>query len=455
MSVATPTIIQSPEFIALDPPTRSDRRFLTGDFPKWEADKVGFWLETGQTAPLVKLRFYYMPLLLVTDADYAQEILQKRNRNYIKEQRLMKVVETGAAPTMFSSDGDEWLWRRRLMQPAFHRKQIAQFCEAIVSETEKLLEGWRDGVTIEVDETMKLVTMMIIGRTMFNVDMAGDSADLHEAYRVVGQFVIDRVADLFQLPMWVPTRTHREFNRANKIVRESLTAIIEQRRKNPEPQHDLLEMLLTMVGDDGFTQDQLIFEMSSIVFAGHETTATTLTWLLYALSQHPEIEQKLLDELDTVLEGRTPTMADLPNLTYLNQVINETLRYYPSAMLTTRQAVEADTLDGFKINKNDQVFINIRGIHFDERYWDNPTVFDPERFSAERTKARHKWSFLPFLNGPRKCIGEPLSRAEMQLIMATILQRFRLILPEGAVVEEEAGFVLQPKGGIKMRLQAR
>ena len=147
-------------------------------------------------------------------------------------------------------------------------------------------------------------------------------------------------------------------------------------------------------------------------------------------------------------------MDVLANLPYLNKVINETLRYYPAASATTRQAVEDDIIGGYRIRKDEQIFINIRGLHFDERYWDNPETFDPERFSAEKTKARHKWAFLPFLNGPRKCIGEPLSRAEMQLILATMLQKFRFKLPAGAVVEEEAGFTLQPKGGLKMRLEA-
>ncbi|MGB1249837.1 MAG: cytochrome P450 [Candidatus Promineifilaceae bacterium] len=455
MSATVAKTAHTPKFITLDPPTRSDRRFLTGDYSEWEADKIGFWRETGNMSPIVKLRFYYMNILLITDADYAQEILQKRNRNYIKEQRFMKVVETGASQTMFSSDGDEWIWRRRLMQPAFHRKQIAQFGEAIVGETDKLLSDWQVGSMLDVDEAMKVLTMMIIGRTMFNVDMAGDSADLHHAYRVVGQFIVDRVTNMLPIPIQVPLPSHREFLEASKTIREALTTIIDNRRISNEPHHDLLDMLLTMVGDEGFTQEQLIFEMSSIVFAGHETTATTLTWLFYALTQHPEIEQKLFAELDTVLNGRTATASDLANLPYLNKVINETLRYYPSAILTTRQSVEADVLDGYQIRKDEQIFINIRGLHFDERYWDKPDEFDPERFSAERSKGRHKWAFLPFLNGPRKCIGEPLSRMEMQLITATILQRFRLCLPAGEVVQEEAGFVLQPKGGLNIRLEAR
>ncbi len=445
-----------PQTEPIDPPRRTDGRFLTGDFTTFQKDRVNYFLDTGKVAPMTRFRMIWVDNLLVTDADFAQEILQKRYRNYVKEPRMMKIFETGSDKVLFTTDGDEWMWRRRLMQPAFHRKQIAQFCDAIVAESEKALATWQDGATIDVDEAMKMVTMMIIGRTMFNVDMAGDSADLHHAYRTIGKFIIDRIATPVPLPMWLPTQTNREFWQVNNTIRTALTTIMEDRRKSSEPHNDLLDMLLSMIDvAGGFTQNQMIYEMSSIVFAGHETTATTLTWLIYALSQHPEIEQKLLTELDTVLEGRSPTMADLANLPYLNQVINETLRMYPAARATSRCAVEADVIGGYNIRKGEVVYINIEGIHRDERYWDNPEMFDPERFSAERSAGRHKWAFIPFLNGPRKCIGEPLSRVEMQLILATILQQFRFRLPEGAIVEKEAGFVLQPKGGLPMILEAR
>ena len=440
----------------INPPRRTDGHLLMGDFPTFQADRLNFFLDTGKVGPMVRFRMLWIDNLLVTDADFAQEILQTRNRNYRKEPRMMKVFETGADKVLFTTDGDEWIWRRRLMQPAFHRKQIAQFCDAIVAESEKALTEWQNGTMIDVDEAMKLVTMMIIGRTMFNVDMAGDSAELHDAYRDLGQFIVKRLETPFPPPVWLPTQKNRDFWEMNETISSALQTIMDDRRNSTEPHNDLLDMLLSMVEvEGGFTQKQMIYEMSSIVFAGHETTATTLTWLIYALSQHPDIEQKLLAELDSVLEGRTPTMDDLANLPYLNMVINETLRMYPAARATSRQAIEADEIGGYKIRKGEIVYINIQGIHLDEHYWESPLVFDPERFSAERSKERHKWAFLPFLNGPRKCIGEPLSRVEMQLILATILQRYRFRLPDGATVEPEAGFVLQPKGGLPMILEVR
>lgn len=449
-SLETPLVNQP-----IDPPRRPDTKFLLGDYSIYFADEANYFLDTGKVGPMVRFRLAHLDHLLVTDAEFAKEILQTRNKNYLKEPRLMKIIESGAAQTLFSSDGDEWIWRRRLMQPAFHKKQIAAFCDAILNETEKMVDSWNAGEMHDMDEAMKMVTMMIIGRTMFNVDMDGDSADLHWAYRTLSETLISRITSPIQTPAWMPTKANRDFQKCQEIITTTLSSIMNERRHATEPQNDLLEMLLTMVDvEDGFTQEQMIFEMSSIVFAGHETTAATLAWILYVLTEHPDVEAKLLEEIDTVIGDRRPTMDDLEKLPYLNMVINETLRMYPPARATNRQAIEADELGGYKVRAGEAVFINIEGIQKDERYWDNPLQFDPERWTAERSANRHKWAFLPFLDGPRKCIGEPLSRTEMQLILVTMLKRFRFVLPAGAKVEKKVGFVLQPSG-LEMILEPR
>ena len=456
MSVATPSL-KSKKTGENKAAQRSDGLPFLGDIRSFNQEGVDFWLESGRIAPVVKIRFGPIHSYLITDVDLAKQILQTNNRNYIKERRLMKVLETGSEKVLFTTDGDEWMWRRRLMQPAFHRKQIARFCDTIVAESEAMVAEWKDGMTLDVDEAMKMVTMMIIGRTMFSVDMAGDSVELHHAYKVVGKYVIDRVTSLVQPPLWMPTKQNREFLAAGETINEAISTIIENRRHSSEPRGDLLDMLLAARledSDQSFTEDQVIYEMSQIVFAGHETTATTLTWLLYELARHPHVEARLRAELDRVLEGRAPAMEDLNNLTYMTQVLNETMRRYPAAYVTSREAVEDDMLGDVAISAEDRIMINIIGIQHDPALWPFPERFDPNRFEADRAKAYDKYAFMPFLNGPRKCIGEPLSRVEMQLILATMLQSYRFELPADAQVEREAGFVLQPKGGLNMIARA-
>lgn len=208
-------------------------------------------------------------------------------------------------------------------------------------------------------------------------------------------------------------------------------------------------------GQITLSRAELLGELAGIVFAGHETTATTLTWLFGMLAQHPDVEAKLHEELDRVLRGRIPTFADLPHLTYTRMVIDETMRLYPAAWTLTRHALNADTIGGYQIPAGGNVLINIFTLHRHPTYWDNPEQFDPERFSPERAANRHKFAFMPFGGGPRKCIGEPFALAEAQLVTATIAQRYRLRLMPGQNTDPFALFILQTRHGLQMRLEER
>jgi cytochrome P450 len=221
---------------------------------------------------------------------------------------------------------------------------------------------------------------------------------------------------------------------------------------------DLLDMLISAhLDEDGrrFTGHDLVSEMMSILFAGHETTAMTLMWLFYRVSRSPEIEQKLWDEVDGVLNGRLPTLADIDNMPYTHQLIQETLRYYPSVYLTLREAEEDDEFDGYHIPAGTQFVVNIRGIHRDPRYWDEPERFWPERFGGDGTVPRHKFAYIPFLAGPKKCIGDGFAMMEMRLVVPTIMQRLRFQYAAAEPVRERAGFVMETKKPVMMRVDKR
>jgi cytochrome P450 len=189
--------------------------------------------------------------------------------------------------------------------------------------------------------------------------------------------------------------------------------------------------------------------------AGHETTSGALTWAFYLLSQHPEVEAKLLDELDTVLQGRQPTFDDLPKLPYTEMVIKESMRLYPPAWSVTREAVEDVTIGSYPVKKGQIIIANIYGIHRDSRFFPNPDAFIPERFSAENEKQLPKYAYLPFGAGPRVCIGNAFAMMEARLLLATILPQFRLALAPGQQVAPERVFTLRPRYGMKMVAHAR
>ena len=207
--------------------------------------------------------------------------------------------------------------------------------------------------------------------------------------------------------------------------------------------------------DKQFTAEELYAEMSTIVFAGHETTATSLMWLFYVLATRPEIEARLLAEFDAVLGDRDPMMADVPNLVYTNQVINEVLRLYSPAVAVSRHAIADDEVGGYVVKGGRDIFVNIIGMHTHPDYWDDPETFNPDRFAPEKMKTMHKFLFIPFLNGGRRCIGEPLARAEMAMFVPMIMRRYRLGLRPGQTVEHEVQFVLQPKDGMPMTVERR
>jgi cytochrome P450 len=234
--------------------------------------------------------------------------------------------------------------------------------------------------------------------------------------------------------------------------------MIRERRQSKEDKGDLLAMLLQARDEDtgaGMTDEQVRNEVATLMFAGHETTAVTLTWAFYLLSQHPEAERKLHAELAEALGGRTPTVADLPSLKYTRMVVEETLRLYPPAFGVTRQSLGEDEIGGYRIPANSSVSVIINNVHHDPRWWENPEQFEPERFSPERSVDRPNFAYLPFGGGPRLCIGNSFAMTEAQLALATVAQRYQLRLVPGHPVRPNPIFVLRTSHGLPMTAQRR
>ena len=450
---------------AIAPPRRNHTHFLLGDLKDFQEQPLEMLLDLADNyGPVTQLRFAHVPQIVITHPDGARHVLQKNNRNYLKEQQFMDVTRTAllSGDDLFTSDGQEWLKRRRLMQPAFHRKVVAQFGEVIRTETERMLATWRSGQVIEIEQAMMDVTMGTIGQTMLSRNILDDHPQLYHAFTTISNTILERATTITgrMTPLFLPTGKNRAYKQALALAREILSDAVHKRQAQPveERAHDLLTMLIGAEDEENgatLPNEQIIDEMLGIVSAGHETSSVTLAWLFHALAKNPEVEAKLHTELDGVLNGRPPTIADLPNLPYLQQVINETMRCYPAAYLTTRQSIKEDDILGYRIPANTIVMVNIYGLHHHETYWSHPRQFDPERFSAQNEAQIAKFTYLPFGNGPRKCIGEPLARLEMQLIVATIAQRFRFRLDSTQQAKLVAKFTLRAADGIYLVPEAR
>jgi cytochrome P450 len=312
-----------------------------------------------------------------------------------------------------------------------------------------------------IDQEMMRLTLTIAGQALFSVDLSGEASALGQAFTHTSEYVNYRFGVLFPTPLFIPTAHNRNVRRAIRTLDEVIYGMIRERRQSgadTADTGDLLSMLMQARDEDtgeGMTDEQLRNEIATMMFAGHETTAATLTWAFYLLSQHPEVEGKLHAELAEVLGDRAPSMPDLPNLPYNRMVIEETMRLYPPAWGATRQSIEADEIGGYYLPPNSSVSLVFNNVHRDARWWDDPEKFDPERFTPERSADRPSFAYAPFGGGPRLCIGNMFALTEAQLVLATLAQRYQLRLAPGHPVRPNPIFVLRTSDGLPMYLQRR
>ena len=400
---------------------------------------------------------------LTSDPDVVQHVLLTNSQNYRKSLLTRLLLEPPLGKyTLFTSEGERWKQQRRLAAPAFAVRSIERFAPLMIEESHRLLQKWDQypdvGHEIKVQSEMADVTLKIIMRAMFS----RESEDSHsmEIAHAVHKFARVRIQmiDLLGLPKWVPRMSNLRLRSAKKLLNDTAKGIIMERRRSGEQKTDLLGLLMASVDEQtgrGMTVAQLQDEVRSYFVAGYETTATTLTWVFYVLHRYPEVEAKLHEELDTVLNGRMPELSDLVNLPYTLQVIQETMRLYTVVPSIGREAIAEDEINGVRIPKRAVIQVNIWLMHRDPKLWDEPEEFKPERFAIGKNPGRHRFSYLPFGGGPRICIGSKFSLLEAQLILASVAQFWRLKASDNYVLEPFGQIVLQPKDGLPMTLERR
>lgn len=402
--------------------------------------------------------------LVVSDPAGVKRILLDNVANYPKTPQDAPFLSAAFGDGLLTLEGEKWRAHRRLMAPAFDHRSIVSYAPGMVAATTKFLEAWDvNGAAAEIDiaEVMTALTLKIISRAMFSAD----SEAIGELFGSTFQrgLAVMEFGLLDLLPVIGPIRIRGKIAKIRKIFSQldgTMHKLIQERaRAGGEGANDLLGRLVAARDADtgvALTDQEVRDEMVIIFFAGHETTAVTMAFAFYLLAQRQAAEAKLHAELDRVLGGRTPAYEDIENLPYTRMVIEETMRLYPAAPgLSGRQAVEDDIVCGHAVAKGTQVFIAPWIIHHHAKLWDEPDVFDPERFSPERSKGRARFAHLPFGGGPRVCIGASLAMTEACLILATVAQRYRLSLVPGQDLALRSRITLRPRGGIRMKLSRR
>ncbi|RKG93601.1 cytochrome P450 [Corallococcus terminator] len=444
-------------------PTGPRGHLLMGVLPQVRRDILGFLSAIHREyGDVVSYRLGPIKSHLIAHPDGVRHVLQDHVKNYTKDHLSYRMGKWITGNGLLTSQGDFWLRQRRLAQPAFHRQRIAGMAAQMIQSTEAMLQRWdasaAQGTPVGITEEMMRLSLGIVGEALFGTSVEDQTARVGAAFNELSRQIAERFRSFNMLPPVLPTRNDRAFRAARTTLKETVQGIIATRRQRPEDTGDLLSMLMAARDEDtgtGMTDAQLGDEVLTMLLAGHETTATTLSWVFGLLAKHPDVEARLHAEVDAVLAGRAPTVEDVPKLGYTRQVVEEAMRLYPAAVIFSRTVMEDDVIGGFKIPKGTAVDVSPYVTHRHPDFWEEPDLFRPERFAPEAAAKRHRFAWFPFSGGPRQCIGNSFAMMESQLVLATVAQRYQLREAPGFTLQPESHLSLRPFGGLPMHLERR
>ena len=430
-----------------------------GEVFKPRGDAIGYLASIAREyGDIVFVRFLGVPMCLLNRPEYIESVLTTQHYNFEKSKdyrALRRLLGAG----LLTSEGELWRRQRRLVQPAFYHDRVTAYAEVMVEYTERMLASWQDGQTRDVHEEMIRLTLDIVAKTLFDADVSREAEGVGAALHLLMRRFMKQAGYAFLLPSAIPLPTTWEMLRAVRRLNKVIYGIIQKRRAGGRMSGDLLSALLRALDDEGvgMTDRQLHDEIMTLFLAGHETTATALSWTWLLLAQNPVVEEKLASELERVLGGRAPTAADLPRLPYTEMVLKESMRLYPPVWVIGRRALAPFQLGEYQLPARTNVLILQFLMHRDPRYFPEPDRFDPERWRENdpRYVSLPRFAYFPFGGGPRVCIGAGFGMMEAVLLLATIAQKFKLDLVPDQTIEMLPSVTLRPKNGIRVTLSRR
>ncbi len=420
-------------------------------------DRLGGLMRTWQTyGDIVFTKFGPLHNYMLFSPEYVHHVMVTNQKNYIKGIgyngfRLL------AGQGLVTSDGEQWKEHRRMMSPYFTPAAVRERYSGLMVETiEHMLERWEfsahRGEALSMDAEMMRLTMSIIGRTLFSLDLGAELTEVGRAIQEAFAFIPVRALNPL-IPISVPLPEHRRFNRNLKIVDEFIAEQIAIGRLHPERENLMGVFLKAQDEESGhrMTDQMLRDEAVTLFFAGFETTARSLTWGWYRLVKHPEVLARLTAEADEVLDGKQPTPAEMDKLTFTRMVVDETLRMYPPTALLARQNVDADEIGGYVIPPRSMVTLVPYVVHRTPAYWPDAERFDPERFTPEASAGRPKYAYIPFASGPRICLGNNFALMEMVYTFAMAAKHFQLQRTSSEEITATFVGTTRPSAGLVMK----
>jgi cytochrome P450 len=414
-------------------------------------DPLGLLERLAAQGDVVRLRVPGADAFLLNHPDLVHEVLVSEHKAFHKGPTI-QAARMLLGESLLTSEGEQHLKQRRLIQPIFHHERIAGYAEAMVRRAEAATVGWRDGVELDAHAEMASLTLAVVGETLFGTDVDEEASATVTRALTDTLTMFDRVySPVFRVLVRLPTPTMRRYRRIETDLNRVIGDLIAERRAAGSAGDDLLSLLLRAEEEGAtMTDDQVRDEALTLFLAGHETTANALAWTWWLLSEHPDAEARLHAELDDALGGRSPGADDLPRLPYARMVLSESIRLRPPAWAIGRRAIRDVRIGDVAVASGSIVVVSPWLLHHDGRWWPRPDAFIPERWAPERGAERPRFAYVPFGGGPRLCVGEPFAWMEGVLLLATIAQRWRLRWVPGSAVRAQAVVTLRPRHGLPM-----
>lgn len=407
----------------------------------------------------VEFKIGLTPILMLNSPAAVKHILQDRFADYPKS-RFYRPFKPILGRSIFTSSGEAWLAQRRTARPCFGGGRFQFMAERIVGATRKMLERWegfdRKHEPVEIVHEMMRLTLDGVTQALLDMDFIENYEEVHDALTVILRETEKRVWSVAPPPEWITIMTRPRYRRAVETIDRVVRGIIDERRRNPRDSVGLLTTLID-AHDAGGTRDEALLkdQVVAMIATGHESTACALAWTFYLLTQHPEICERVYAEVDQGLGGRDPTADDLPMLQYTGMAFEEAMRLYPPVWTISRVATCDDEICGLPIAKGTTVMLSPYAMHRNPEIWPDPEEFRPERFHPEEAARRPRYAYFPFGGGPRVCLGNRFAMMEAKIMMAMVIQRYRLSVLPGQKVIAEPMITLRPRNGIQMALHKR
>lgn len=443
-------------------------RALGGDLPELVRNPLGkFTALARMPGGIAPIRLGFRRAFVVSDPALVRHALLENFENYDKDTPAFRAVRIVLGQGLLTSAGSFWRRQRRIAQPAFHGESIKRFAPVFSALANECADTWESarvaGRSVDAGADMMKTTLTAAARTLFGEDLSEKTAEFERAFPVILWELATRTASILPLPLWVPSAPNRRLKAALGELVSIVDEMIAKRRERfkgvPPEEGAKLDLLSTLMlakdeeTGEAMSDSQLRDEVMTLLIAGHETTANALSWVWILLDRHPEEQERLRAELNEVTGGRPPNIDDLPQLKRLRMVFLEACRLFPPVWLFDRRALGADKLGGCDIRKGDLLLFCAYAAHRLPSLWKNPEDFRPERFEPGAEEQKNKFAFLPFGAGPRVCMGMAFAMVEAQIILGTLLSRFRTRIDGADQIVPQPYVTLRPDRPVMLRLE--